>query len=677
MLKVFHKHKKGIFGIVIAGFCALLMVPFGMDMIRTNNKDQTIALRVGDIEVPFTEFYYRVNRWQAMFRQQFGENYNQVKGMLNLEQRTVDELIDGIVMDKFGEQSGLNAGSEHIRRKLTENPYFAGQVTKADYKQFLAMQGMNSQMFESLSKREIIVEQVLALAADLLTPSEAELRAANITRKRKAAFNYLTFSKKDYLEKVDLSNEEKLKEYYTENAESFRTKRAVAFNAIAFSPSEYMSKVELSDEDLQDRYQQDAHKYYHPEEVHLRKILIKNEEKKPDSPLDALLPDQSNDSGDVSLPTTENIARGKADQIIERLKAGDKFAEVAAEDSEDSTTKLNGGDLGWKSYRLLSEKLRAVAVDLEKGKHSKVIETENGFEIIFVEDRRERRQKTFDEVKTQLEASLRLEDAPAYAQAAAEEFFDSWEEEFVKNKTSLEAYLKGKEHKLIQVQDPVELGASEAGVPMQLIAKAVDLGAEAHEVIEINDSYYITEITKVREPEIPEFNTVKAKVSEQYKVKQADTLVREAAKKALASLTGKEKVENGDGEAEGPHVPSAKNLEELAKKLELKLESTELSERASAQGPIFSMPDMRQKLFALQLAKPIYDEVISVGESHYVVQLSKSELPKQDQLTEKELDQLKTGEKNRASRGVYGAFLKTLRSEQDVWVNPEALKKRG
>jgi parvulin-like peptidyl-prolyl isomerase len=74
------------------------------------------------------------------------------------------------------------------------------------------------------------------------------------------------------------------------------------------------------------------------------------------------------------------------------------FAEMARKYSQDASAE-SGGDLGWLSRGQLDPTFEEAAFRMQKGKLSGVIQTNFGYHIIFVEDKREAGTEPFDQVK--------------------------------------------------------------------------------------------------------------------------------------------------------------------------------------------------------------------------------------------------------------------------------------
>ena len=85
---------------------------------------------------------------------------------------------------------------------------------------------------------------------------------------------------------------------------------------------------------------------------------------------------------------TRELAR----QIRERLEAGDDFAALAREYSDDNATANQGGELGWVQSQRLDPTTRRQLNALDAGEVSPIFQTNEGYEILRVADRRERDQ---------------------------------------------------------------------------------------------------------------------------------------------------------------------------------------------------------------------------------------------------------------------------------------------
>ncbi len=87
--------------------------------------------------------------------------------------------------------------------------------------------------------------------------------------------------------------------------------------------------------------------------------------------------------------TTENDVKVRLEQLKLRIEGGDDFAELARAHSEDTVSAAEGGDLGWVNPGSLVHDFETQMNKLEPGQISEPFNTEFGWHIVQVLDRRE------------------------------------------------------------------------------------------------------------------------------------------------------------------------------------------------------------------------------------------------------------------------------------------------
>jgi peptidyl-prolyl cis-trans isomerase C len=94
----------------------------------------------------------------------------------------------------------------------------------------------------------------------------------------------------------------------------------------------------------------------------------------------------------------------EAKEVAERLKKGEDFATVAKEKSKDANSE--GGDLGFFTRGTMLKPFEDAAFALEVGQISEPVQTQFGWHIIKVEEKRDQPLPTFDQVKEAIIAQL-------------------------------------------------------------------------------------------------------------------------------------------------------------------------------------------------------------------------------------------------------------------------------
>lgn len=97
----------------------------------------------------------------------------------------------------------------------------------------------------------------------------------------------------------------------------------------------------------------------------------------------------------------------EAENIIKQLQAGSKFEELAKANSKDPGSKDNGGDLDWAVPSNFVKPFADAMIALQKGKFTPTpVQSPFGFHVIQLEDTRDAKAPSFDEVKPQLSQRL-------------------------------------------------------------------------------------------------------------------------------------------------------------------------------------------------------------------------------------------------------------------------------
>lgn len=138
---------------------------------------------------------------------------------------------------------------------------------------------------------------------------------------------------------------------------------------------EVIEKVKSVDnKELKAYYEEHKSQFPAPEQVHARHILVKT--------------------------------KAEADKIKSQLDKGADFAKLAMEKSEDKASGARGGDLGFFGKGDMIPQFEKVAFTLSVGKISNPVESQFGYHIIKVEEKKAAGTMSFEEAKQNIERRL-------------------------------------------------------------------------------------------------------------------------------------------------------------------------------------------------------------------------------------------------------------------------------
>ena len=104
----------------------------------------------------------------------------------------------------------------------------------------------------------------------------------------------------------------------------------------------------------------------------------------------------------------------EAKKAAAELKKGAKFAKVAKSMSKDPSAKENSGELGWTIPAKFVQPFGEAILKLSKGQVSEPVQTQYGWHIIKLEDTRDLKVPSLDEMKPNIENSLQQQAVKKY-----------------------------------------------------------------------------------------------------------------------------------------------------------------------------------------------------------------------------------------------------------------------
>jgi peptidyl-prolyl cis-trans isomerase C len=119
-------------------------------------------------------------------------------------------------------------------------------------------------------------------------------------------------------------------------------------------------------------------------------------------------------------PSAKKKARAKIDDVLGQVRRGGDFAALARQHSEDGSAQA-GGDLNFFGPGQMVPAFEKTAFALQVGQVSDVVETQFGYHIIKVTDRKPGRTVPFDEVKERIAGHLRQQRQQEKANALIEQ----------------------------------------------------------------------------------------------------------------------------------------------------------------------------------------------------------------------------------------------------------------
>ncbi|BDT68544.1 peptidyl-prolyl cis-trans isomerase D [Comamonadaceae bacterium OS-1] len=321
---------------------------------------------------------------------------------------TLENLVQQRVLAAAADKFHLVTSDSRLARSLQEDPTIAslrnpdGSLDMARYSQLLAAQNMTPAMFEARVRTDLSQRQVVAGVAGTAFSSGAEADVALNALLEKREVQVALFKTADFAAKVNPTDAE-LEAWYKDHPALFQAPEQATIEYAVLDLDAVKKGIQPNEQDLKTYFKENADRLAGKEERRASHILV-------NAPKDASADDRKK-------------ARAKAEELLALVKKNPaSFAEVAKKNSQDTGSAVNGGDLDYFGRGAMVKPFEDAAFALKKGDISDIVESDFGYHIIQLTDIRAPKQRSFEEMRPELEADLKNQQAPAKFAEAADAF---------------------------------------------------------------------------------------------------------------------------------------------------------------------------------------------------------------------------------------------------------------
>lgn len=468
-----------------------------------------VVLRINNTEVKRGEFENAVaNAMESQRRsqQRFGPAPDLEQTQKNVIERWVQQTILGSV----------DIGYTEIERYIRSDATRVNQYNL--YQQYGAVDLYTENVRLQLSSAALR-DSIQAL--ELVTDAEAE--QAYRLESDKAKIKFIEFRHGDYTPTVEV-DEAEAEAYFEKNRDNYKTEEQINVKFIKVNPADF-----VSDEEVRAYYEENQAEFTTLEAVKARHIL----KKFPDNPTD------------LQKTETKHAAEELLETINAELAAGADFAELAKTHSEGPSS-VQGGALRGRNPKLppgdyftrgeMVPPFEEAAFDtLEPGEVSGLVETDFGYHIIKLEEKRAPEVQPFAQVQYDIQQRLVQVSGVDEAKRIADDLLFEIEVEDYDAALALESYkdlsLTALETGLFS-RDATTIPQIGARWGFQgLIEEFFDTEVNVIKVIDAKKSngeqveaYFVAKVLEKKPAAIPLFSEIKAEVIEDLKVEKAKAL---------------------------------------------------------------------------------------------------------------------------------------------------------
>jgi peptidyl-prolyl cis-trans isomerase D len=484
---------------------------------------------------------------------------------------------------------------------------------------------MDIETFEKNIAEDIIINKYtdLLTAGMLITDKEVEdqYRKQNLTAK----IDFVKFEGSKYSKTLQ-STPEEVRAYYDSHKDEFQTGEQRKVQYLWISHDSEKNKVQIPETRLKEFYEQNKARFSRPDQVRVRHILLKTGEGKEDA---AVLK--------------------QAQEIVQRLRGGADFGELAKQYSEDPGSKDNGGDLGFFERGRMVPEFENAAFTQQPNDIGDPVKTQYGYHIIQVISKQNAYQMDFALVKDQIYRELSQPEAVKNAEEQAKKLH----EEITKNKKSMAEIAKIQLVEL-KTSDFFSVNQDMPGLGPSFRNEAFELKkGEISEPVRVFQDYAIIQLLDTRPSSVEPFEKVEAKATQKFKEFKASQMATGEAQFFRNAIEGED-------------------FKAAAEKAKLTVKSSEEFTREGYITDIGSLPEINQKVFEMKPGE--ISQPLKANADVIVFQLKeKKEFTPEDFAKEKDniRQQLVQTKQGTFLQGYRGMLRKKY--EKEIWINEAAL----
>lgn len=388
-MQEFRRFVRGPVGKVLLAAIILPFVISGFYGYFTGGGSGDVVAEVEGNKITRSMVNQRVERVRDMLRQQ---SPNIDPSMLDSFVRP-EMVLEGLVNEQLIMAAAKNAdlafSETQAARDIYQVPLFQenGKFSETRFERELRSRGMTPQGYIRGLRQDMLKEQYRNgfLATNFALPSE--LNEQRRLGEQVRDIRYVTLDLNALRSEFNVTDEQ-VQAYYEENKAEFMRPEEFRVAYVKLAAENYADQVSVSDEDVAAEYQ-------------VRRSIMEESGAGAARKVAHILIEVS---GDRDLEQAE----ARASEAVQAIAAGESFADVAAEYSDDPGSADAGGDLGVVSKGALPEEMEEAIANLEPGMVSDPVITDAGVHLIKVSDVvREQDIPTLEELAGQIRADLK------------------------------------------------------------------------------------------------------------------------------------------------------------------------------------------------------------------------------------------------------------------------------
>ena len=264
---------------LMKGLFVLLVVCFalwGIGDFNNRGVDQVVAT-VDGTEITAEGLQSSLNMQRELLRRQLGPNYSpEIEKVIGLNEATLQQMINNVVLDQTAGEQGLVFGMSTIAQIIAQEPSFqdaSGNFDQGRFNALLAQNGLSENEFFNRVQKEIqnkiLSGAVMGGARSPEVTADSLYRFAN--EKRTARYFALP---RTVAENIAAPDTDTLKRFYQDNAALYTDPEYRDFKLVMIRRADIAAEMTVPDRRLQEEYERQKADFTSPEKRRLEQVRV-------------------------------------------------------------------------------------------------------------------------------------------------------------------------------------------------------------------------------------------------------------------------------------------------------------------------------------------------------------------------------------------------------------------
>jgi peptidyl-prolyl cis-trans isomerase D len=578
MLSVIREHAdswliKGILWMIILAFVGTIFYSWGMGGASSSGGG-TIATVYGE-KIFQNEYERTFNNLVDFYRQQFKSQFSdEMIKKLNLKTQALEALVQKKLLLQEADKQNLRISDAELISHIQGLQVFQKnkKFSEKSYRNYLQFQRVTPGEFEEDQRENLILIKLEKLFGTSSKVLQGEIKEAFITEEEKAKLDYVRFND-DHFQVERKFTEKELNVFFQANKKNFEVPPQIQVEYLKIEPKTYYEDIIPRDEDIEDHYQAKIADFRVKKMYQASHILshIKSSEF------------EGTTSPEEKQKLAQDKAKARAIALLEKVKEGAKFGEIAKKYSDDPGSGSQEGSLGEFPKGTMVSEFESALDKLEVGEISVPILTPFGYHIIKLESRTEERFKPLEEVREDVIQSLKRIKARQRVRRITKHIYRDAEKNgdlksAAKKKQvpiTLSGFFSRENHNLPEI-----------GMQPQFYNTAFGLGEnKISQPIHTQEASFILKLASNKEAYIPELKNVKTSIEQ--------ALIERANEENTSFMFKKLKQK----------LTQEKNLEKVVKGLDLSVQHTPFFSMADSIPGIGNISEIKKKALVMRVGE--------------------------------------------------------------------------